>query len=290
LWKFEFKLRPEKHVTVLSVQPLKRNSFFSHFDSDLAARADGAALLFIHGYNVTFSDALKRTAQLCYDLQWAGIPITYSWPSCASTRLYPADEASIESTVPFLLDFLERLTGRNKLRVLHIVCHSMGARALTLALATLIEDRWSRRSLARHIATLTEGRRSKRPLINEVVLAAPDIDSQRFAQLAAAIRYKCDRITLYASSRDLALVASRAMHAFPRAGETGPDMVVLPELVDTIDATAVDTNLLGHSYYGDERSIIADLFALVNQRQAPEKRFGLRQLMSPKGRYWAFQP
>ena len=190
-----------------------------------------------------FSDALKRTAQLCYDLHWPGIPITYSWPSCAKTRLYPADEASIDATVPFLLDFLERLTGRDKLRALHVVCHSMGARALTRALATL-----------------TGGRLSRRPLINEVVLAAPDIDGQVFAQLAAVIRSKCDRITLYASSKDLALVASRTLHAFPRAGESGPNMVIFPELLDTVDATAVDTNLLGHSYYGDERSIIADLF------------------------------
>ncbi|MCU1305616.1 MAG: hypothetical protein JWN45_311 [Acidobacteriaceae bacterium] len=270
-WKFERKLSPKKHVTVLSVSPLKRKSFLSLLDSDLDAKADATALVFIHGYNVTFADSIKRTAQICYDLGWKGVPLAYSWPSSGKTKLYWADEASVEATVPFFVDFLEDLIARNKLRLLHIVCHSMGSRALTNALITL---KLKRRSL---------------PLINEIVLAAPDIDTQLFTQKVAELRSRCERITLYASSKDLALLASHTLHAFPRAGESGTHMVILPELLDTIDASAVDTSLLGHSYYGDNRSIIGDIYNLLKEHSAPP-RFGLQEMDSPKGRYWAFQP
>src|SRR5262249_2696270 len=32
-------------------------------------------------FNVTFEDAVRRRAQIAYDLQFPGTPIRYSWPS-----------------------------------------------------------------------------------------------------------------------------------------------------------------------------------------------------------------
>jgi hypothetical protein len=60
--------------------------------------------------------------------------------------------------------------------------------------------------------------------------------------------------------------------------------------MDTIDASAVDTSLLGHSYYGDNRSVISDLFALVRRDAAPPDRFGMRPVTSVGQRYWMFAP
>jgi esterase/lipase superfamily enzyme len=272
LWKFEFKPRPERHVMMLSLTALEQKPFFSSLDAELNSRAEGGALLFVHGYKVTFSDAVKRLAQIAYDLDWPGIPIVYSWASRAEFKWYSADEASIEATQPLFTDFLQRLIERDKLHQLHVISHSMGGRALTNG-----------------VANLKQNRKTKSPVINEIILAAPDIDSQVFTQMAAAVKLRSERITLYASSKDLALAASHVLHAFPRAGESGPQMVVLPEVLDTIDATEVDTNLLGHSYYGDNRSIIGDIYHLIKGRSGPP-RFGLRELESPKGRYWAFKP
>ena len=50
------------------------------------------ALLFIHGYNVTFEDALHRTAQLAYDLKFPRPALCYIWPSKGATVLYTQDE------------------------------------------------------------------------------------------------------------------------------------------------------------------------------------------------------
>jgi glutamyl-tRNA reductase len=83
------------------------------------------------------------------------------------------------------------------------------------------------------------------------------------------------------SLRTEAVAAARAMLAehveqfvhSQRAREMGP----------LIDATAVDTSLLGHSYYGDSRSILADMFDLI-RRGSPTAAVVFSTLYKVKGR------
>lgn len=79
---------------------------------------------------------------------------------------------------------------------------------------------------------------------------------------------------------------SRRFHRYPRAGE-----YVFPMAgIDVIDASAVDTSLVGHSYYGDNRSVLADLFWLLRKGEPPESRFGMSQFVREDGSYFAFLP
>jgi esterase/lipase superfamily enzyme len=50
-----------------------------------------SAFIFVHGYNVTFEDAARRTAQMSYDLSFDGAPVFYSWPSQGSLGDYLKD-------------------------------------------------------------------------------------------------------------------------------------------------------------------------------------------------------
>ena len=91
-------------------------------------------------------------------------------------------------------------------------------------------------------------------------------------------------------SKDNALAASMKIHGhYPRAGQTRPMVVIAPG-VDTIDASAVDTSLLGHSYYGDNRSVISDMFHLIRRNLAPSERFGMRAASAGALTYWRFRP
>jgi esterase/lipase superfamily enzyme len=129
-----------------------------------------------------------------------------------------------------------------------------------------------------------------RPLFDEIVLTAPDLDADTFVQLAQEFSRPGKRVTLYASSNDKALQFSRQIHGgYPRAGDSGRDVVILRGL-DTVDVSSVDTSLVGHSYYGDNRSVLADLFGLIKDKKAPDKRFGLRPRSKKGLRYWIFQP
>jgi esterase/lipase superfamily enzyme len=92
--------------------------------------------------------------------------------------------------------------------------------------------------------------------IKEVILAAPDIGATYFTeQIAPDLVALGAPITLYASSNDNALLASKKAHGGLRAGEAGQDMVILKG-IETIDASNTDTDLIGHSYYGDRRSVL----------------------------------
>ena len=110
---------------------------------------------------------------------------------------------------------------------------------------------------------------------NQIVLTAPDIDAETFVQLAAGVARSAERTTLYASGSDLALGLSKRLNAYRRAGDTRPSVLMVPG-IDTVDVTAVDSNLVGHFYYGDNRSVISDLFLLLTQGLGPSNRPALR--------------
>jgi esterase/lipase superfamily enzyme len=125
--------------------------------------------------------------------------------------------------------------------------------------------------------------------LRQVVFAAPDIDAATFTDLAKAFHEKAERFTLYASSGDNAIKASRLIHKYSRAGESGLDLVVVGS-VDTVDATAVDTSLLGHSYFGDNKSVLSDIFELIRRGSPPQERFGLMAKRKYGAPYWLFKP
>jgi esterase/lipase superfamily enzyme len=96
-------------------------------------------------------------------------------------------------------------------------------------------------------------------------------------------------VTLYASSKDLALVASKKVHGYARAGDSGQGIIVVPG-IETVDATQVDTSLLGHSYFADTQTVLADMFYLIRDGKRAGDRFGLRPVETQSGRHWEFKP
>ena len=123
-------------------------------------------------------------------------------------------------------------------------------------------------------------------LFNQIILAAPDIDAEIFCRdLAPALTRSSNRVTLYASSNDQALAASKKVHGYARAGDSGTGLVVLPG-IETIDVSMLDTNLLGHSYYGSSNPILADIRQLIEFALPAAQRHWL--LPKPHGEltYW----
>ena len=113
----------------MRIRESNRASFFDKLSSRIAKSHRKEAFVFVHGFNVTFEDAARRTAQLAYDLGFKGAPILYSWPSKGSLFSYAADEATIDWTVPHLKEFLEEIAFKSGAEVLHIIAQSMGNRA-----------------------------------------------------------------------------------------------------------------------------------------------------------------
>jgi esterase/lipase superfamily enzyme len=268
IWRLEFRPDPERHVVVLSKELADQARFFDDV-RHLAERSDEHdALVFVHGFNVEFDDAARRTAQLAYDLGFKGPAITFSWPSQATLLGYNRDARNVELSADSLRMVLSDLSKKANVERIHVIAHSMGNRALISALCKLDSD----------------------VTIRQVALLAPDIDAELFRRLARSFPSSVGPITLYASSRDAALLAAKSFAGYPRAGQGGQDIVVTPG-IDTVDASAVDTSLtgLGHSYYADASQILSDLFAFF-QGSPASKRFGLRAAQGKDGPYWIFAP
>lgn len=270
IWKLEFRYNPSKHVVLLKVEEVVKNKFYSKLKKVVTESQEKDIFVFVHGFNVTFMDAIRRTAQIAYDLQFKGAPIAYSWPSKGKLKRYIADETNVQWTINHLKDFLYNIAQKSDASKIHIIAHSMGNRALTDALSRLSNQ-------------LTK------PLYNEIILTAPDIDSEIFCNdIAPAILSTAKRFTLYSSSNDVALKLSKEIHGYPRAGESGEGIVIVPG-IDTIDVSAVDTNLIGHFYYRNNRSVISDMFNLI-RGELPDERFGLRAKEIRGLKYWVFNP
>ncbi len=122
--------------------------------------------------------------------------------------------------------------------------------------------------------------------LNHLVLAAPDIDADTFAELAGMLQRLSGRVTLYESSNDKAIHASKSLHGNPRAGEP---LLLIPG-VDTIDASSVDTNFLGHSYFSENWPLLADISSILSKDESPATRFGLLEMGDPAARYYSFRP
>ncbi|HEY9691103.1 MAG TPA: alpha/beta hydrolase [Oculatellaceae cyanobacterium] len=273
-WKLEFSEDINKHIVLLNIESWTQEYFQTKLRESLFQLEEPEILLFIHGYNTSFKDAILRTAQITHDLKFLGTAICYSWPSAARLEMYPSDENNIEWTIPHLKEFVRFLLTMVGAKSVNAIAHSMGNRAL----ARVIKET--------DLSALSDNSASLR----HIIFAAPDIDADVFKQFAKDFYEKANFFTLYASSNDKALSASKKFHGgLPRAGDSGQEIVIV-DGIDTIDASLVDTSLIGHSYFGDNRSVISDIFYLIKNNLLPGERVGLVAKKIRDLRYWLFQP
>lgn len=84
--RLEFREDPERHVVLLDVVSQPAEEFYADLKACVGQSQQKDAFVFVHGFNVTFEDAARRTAQIAYDVKFEGVPIFYSWPSQVRSR------------------------------------------------------------------------------------------------------------------------------------------------------------------------------------------------------------
>ncbi|MEM0969746.1 MAG: alpha/beta fold hydrolase, partial [Verrucomicrobiota bacterium] len=240
-YRLEFSEDPKKHVMIRDLSVLPKNQYFEL----LSATSKDEALLFIHGFNVSFAEGARRTAQIVFDLDFPGTPLYYSWPSQGAIESYTVDEDNAEWAIPHLASFLLDVQEKTEFQRIHVIAHSMGARLLSYALAHAKGEGFDLD-------------------LNHVILAAPDIDADVFQeQILPKIGDMAERLTMYASSGDTALQVSQRLNGNDRLGLSGSDSLRVFPGMDTVDASEVNTSLIGHAYYGEHTEVMGDILALV---------------------------
>jgi esterase/lipase superfamily enzyme len=270
---------PNRHFTLKEVRRLTEGEFLSLVRERIrqSQTYKDHALVFVHGFNTTFDNALFRTAQMAYDLQFDGAPFLYSWPSSGQVGLqdYSYDRESTGQSEPYFRQFLELVTRQTGAKSVSLIAHSMGNQLL--------------------LAALRDIKRNAPPgvVVSEVILAAPDVDRDTFEFVAKEIKGVSRGITLLAASNDRALEISRQFWGgVPRAGDVPAAGPVIVPGVDTIDITTTSTSVfsLNHSGYAEQPMLLGDIRTLLRLGERPLGKAmpSLELVKTDKGSYWRY--
>ena len=231
--------------------------------------------VFVHGFNVSFENALFRTAQIAYDLDFDGATFLFSWPSRERVLGYFSDNDTVQIAADHLRDFLQKIVSETKVAKIHFVAHSMGNEVLLRALKTIAEED-----------------PNLRPVIGEIIDAAPDVDPDLFAHMVKTIKDKGGKITLYASHGDWALWFSGLFRGLPRAGFIDDKPLIITG-VETVDITNAGTSYfaLNHDVYASNPILVADMQRIIEKGEhPPDKRTKeFEPVVSKDGTYWRFR-
>jgi esterase/lipase superfamily enzyme len=272
---------PRLHFTMKEVRLLSKADLISAVKARLATSESfkGHAVVFIHGFNTAFDYAIFRTAQIAYDLKFDGAPFSYSWPSKGAFGVqdYAYDRESAQQTEPYLKEFLEMVIRESGASHVSIIAHSMGNQALFPVLREL------RRQMPDGV------------VLSQLILAAPDVDRDGFEFLASQFKGLSRGVTLFAASNDRAMVASRRFWGnVPRAGDVPDGGPVIVAGIDTIDVTAINTDIVAtnHSGYAEKAALLNDIQLLIQTgERPPERRIPiLERVPTPRGDYWRYPP
>jgi esterase/lipase superfamily enzyme len=267
--------RTDDRLKLEEIRALAEESFWGGIKAHLQTLDDSErqALVFIHGYSCSFKSAALRAAQIGADLKVPGVTAFFSWPSRGRLLGYLLDNARIESSEAAITEFLVRFANDAGVERVHVIAHSMGNLGLLRAMQRVLADA-QRRSAVK---------------FGQVFLAAPDVDTRLFKQLANAYPQLSIRTTVYVSPRDLAVRVSRWLRGRePRVGFT-PPVTVVPG-IDTIWVPDFHLDLLGHSYYAKAAGVLHDMHDLLQRDSAPATRARLDADVNTEGeQYWVMR-
>ena len=267
----------ERHFTLHRVEkltPLDLRGMAAEASSD-TKNYPGTAFIFVHGFNTSFRSAIFRTAQMAWDLRFDGPAFLYSWPSVGVTTDYVTDIDAADETAPYMLEFFDLILSTPGVERVHIVAHSMG----NAALANLFQ---------RVPIDLLE--QSEVPF-SEIILASPDINVRTFRQVSEHFKRFADNMTIYASSTDKALLASKKLRSdFARLGDVGPDGPAVVPGIYSIDVSSEGADIFSynHDIYVTSKLILSDLGSLFRSGiHPPDQRTPtFRPVEGRNGLYW----
>ena len=208
----------------------------------------GSVLVFVHGYNTLYEEAVYRFAQIVHDSGFSGTAVLFAWPSRGSPALYLADRDASTYSRDYFEATLRQIAGTQGVREINILAHSMGTWLTVEALRQ-----------ARMKGNGTFGGK-----LGEVILAAPDIDVTVLRTQLEVIGSLPEPMTILASSDDNVLALSSLLAGgVDRAGRITLDDPRVAEAaqrhnVRIVDLTKVqDGTSQKHAKFAESAAVIA---------------------------------
>lgn len=263
------------------------------FNSVRQAMADHSrdTIIYIHGYNVDFHEALLAASQMKQNFEnlhdGAGVNmVLFSWPSDGSMMPYIAyanDRQDAQASGPAfargflkLAAFLRGSTPEEACEQrIHLVAHSMGNYVLRHALQEIVRQ--------------SPGRPPR--LFEQVLLMAADEDDDAFEKdhkLKSLPRIS-KRVSVYFNNNDKGMAVSDKTKGNPdRLGDDGPRLPrAIPgkvSIIDCTECTNTETDgLVQHSYYLTNPTVVSDMQSVLTSM--PSKNIKPRDYDPETNRY-----
>ena len=259
----------ENEFAVLDLRPAEPDDVWSWFSQQ---DTDGRVLIFVHGYNVQFADAVFRLAQITEDLTIRAAPVLFSWPSRGELSGYYYDRESANYSRDAFESVITQAVENENVSQIAILAHSMGS--------------WITMETLRQLS-IRDGRLSEK--ITDVVLAAPDLDIDVFQTQFQRLGAQRPHFTFLVSADDRALNISKVLgRGVQRLGAIDPTQEPYrSRIAATPGVTVVDLSALEgggsmlHTKFAESgemvdfaRQTLADDEALTEERTSIGEQAG----------------
>jgi esterase/lipase superfamily enzyme len=268
--------------TIAAIPDLVQGPGFSPAQTAALTNSTNPVLVFVHGTDNDFEDAIQRAA---YNKSWLEAVsqqpfdvVAFTWPARAYGGIaeifqyqgdYKADQQQADASAGhfgLLLTQLYALKPQFTGRKLGLLCHSMGNRMLGGAVQ----------------AWFASGNAPAPPLFDMAVLAAADENYDTFhppggGRLTNLCKLATG-ITVYFSDADVLMGLSKAVNGYAPLGQLGPQneadqQLFSPAVYQLVDCTDVNDYVgprlsidISHQYYRQSLVVRADIAAVLLDR------------------------
>jgi esterase/lipase superfamily enzyme len=204
-WPASTRGDPSQNFVTVSADYIEKPAFMARIAATTRPLHQGKVLVFVHGFNNRFDDAVYRLAQIVHDSRVPALPILFTWPSRGETKLraYTYDRESANYSRDALEELLDQLNRNPNVTEINVLAHSMGNWVTLEALRS------------RYIRPVRMADKVK-----NVMMVAPDVDVDVFRTQIRRMGTQRPRFFLFVSQDDKALALSKAIWGGePRLGE-----------------------------------------------------------------------
>lgn len=251
-WPASLPGDPHRDFVTVSANYLDKKQLFAAVSAAAKPTGRRNVLIFVHGFNNRFDDAVYRFAQVVHDAKTPGIPVLFTWPSLGelTLRAYAYDRESANSSGNALEQLIEMLAADPTVKEINIVAHSMGNVVALEALRAMASRRGTIGAKVRNVA-----------------LVAPDVGVDVFRSEIQGMGRSRPRFLLFASQDDAALNFSKTIGGgIERIGAIDPTKEPYKSELAQENVEAFDLTTLNGGAHSRAFEDITTVMTMINDR------------------------
>ena len=248
---------PARNFVTVSADYLDNQSFSDAVTKVAKQTRRTKVLVFVHGFNNRFDEAVYRLAQIVQDSKVPAIPVLFSWPSRGEVRLvaYASDRESASYSRTALEQLLDTLSANPNVKEITVLAHSMGSVVALEALREIQSRRFGDK-------------------VKNVLLVAPDVAVNDFQTEIQQLGRKRPRIALFISQDDGALKLSRTIAGgVQRLGDIDPQREPYKTEFAQEGIMVFDLSHLDGEAHSRAFEDITSVMGMIKQRLAAGQQF-----------------